>query len=508
MARQKYSDEYLIERLKHLGEILGRTPKCEDLIKHENMPSRKAYSKHFGTWNNALTEAGFKLNMIRNYTKEEIIKEVQDFYALHNRSPYYNELKYSKTVIRNYWKNWDMMLKSLGLPPNRNIHELKTKEDGIDLLRRIYEKTKKIPTTTYIQNELKINKGWFTSTFGSFRKALYEAGLVGKEYTFNKEKLVIESINIIKKLYSDLGKVPTASDYDQIVKGTGYLNRKALESNLNLRFAEICNKYIGEANQLKKNKDTLLIELIQLKEKLGRIPRIQDLKENGLSEFKQYTRTFNKTFSEILEDLGWELDYVRPKHKTDEELLRDYKYLYEELGRIPLREDLNNDEKICNYNTYKNRFGDLRVVWETLEIEYVEDLASHSLGMGYTCIDNNGDVCRSYSEMIITNYLIKRRIKYIKEYPYSKLIINDDSKKRFDWYLPDYNICVEYFGLFDKNQVTKDNWVGKYSRKVLEKIKICKENNIDLISIFPDEINEFNMCMEKIENRIKLHKAS
>jgi len=508
MSRRKYTDEYLINGLKELGLSLGRTPRVEDLKICDSLPKHKTFAKYFGSWNNALLKSGFELNMIREFSKENVVESVMEFYQKHNRSPYYNEIKYKSSIIRKFWSSWEDMLKELNLPPNRNMHDLKTKEDGIKFIKDLYDKTNKIPTATYIEKEYGINKNWFLFKFGNFNNALYESGLVGVEYTYGKERLMEESINRLIELYNKIGKAPTASQYDEIVKGTPFLNRKALESNVGKRFAEICKEYIGEANQLKKSKELLLKELIDLKEKLGRTPMIKDLTENGLSEFKQYTRAFNKPFSEMLEDLGWELDYVRPKHKSDEELLADYKNLYDKLNRIPLREDLNNEESVCNYATYKNRFGDLRVVWDTLDIDYAEDLASHSLGMGYTCIDNNGDVCRSYSEMIITNYLIDNQIKYIKEYPYSELIITDKTKKRFDWYLPNSNICIEYFGLFDEKYIHHDTWVGKYSRKVLEKIKICEENNVNLISIYPEDINEFNKYKEKIKSSIKLIEVS
>jgi len=198
MSKRKFTNEYLINGLKELGSTLGRTPKVDDLKTCDYLPKHKTFAKYFGSWNNALLKAGFDLNMVKNYSKESIISEVKEFYSKNGRSPYYNELSFSNVIISHFWSSWDEMIKDLGLPTNRNMHNLKTKEDGIRFLKNVFNTTGKIPSANYISKELNMNRSWFTKTFGSYGKALYESGLVGIEYTYDKEVLVQESINIIK----------------------------------------------------------------------------------------------------------------------------------------------------------------------------------------------------------------------------------------------------------------------------------------------------------------------
>lgn len=96
---------------------------------------------------------------------------------------------------------------------------------------------------------------------------------------------------------------------------------------------------------------------------------------------------------------------------------------------------------------------------------------------------HNNDLCNSKYELLITNFLIENNINYKKEILYSKFI-NDSKcgKKRVDWVIND-NIFVEFFGLMN---------VEKYRKSVKTKIDLCKNNNIELISIYPSDINNLS----------------
>lgn len=91
----------------------------------------------------------------------------------------------------------------------------------------------------------------------------------------------------------------------------------------------------------------------------------------------------------------------------------------------------------------------------------------------------------SKGELQVKNYLENHNIKYIQQYP---IIYNGNcnNKTKIDFYLPDYNIFIEYNGMqhyvpidyfggelkFQK-QIQRDNYVRNY----------CKEYNIKLIEI-------------------------
>lgn len=66
----------------------------------------------------------------------------------------------------------------------------------------------------------------------------------------------------------------------------------------------------------------------------------------------------------------------------------------------------------------------------------------------------NGEVVKSYGEMEIANYLYTHNVKYIYEdnYKYKKSDKNNPPYKP-DFYLPDYNIYIEYFGIDENGNV-------------------------------------------------------
>lgn len=202
------------------------------------------------------------------------------------------------------------------------------------------------------------------------------------------------------------------------------------------------------------------------------------------------------TYTQLIRDLGWEPSYKRI-YKSLDELLEDYSKLYKELGRIPFYDDINNAEWMAHSKTYKNHFEDLPTVWESLEIVVDNEIIEKSYGTGTTCIDNNGQICRSYPEMLITNLLIDLELKYEKNIPYNELIPSLKSKIDADWILTDSRILIEYFGLFSKKQLQQENFIGRYSRKVIDKLRLCEEKAITLIDLYPNDLEEIEEVLMK-----------
>lgn len=105
------------------------------------------------------------------------------------------------------------------------------------------------------------------------------------------------------------------------------------------------------------------------------------------------------------------------------------------------------------------------------------------------CNESNG-------EKMIREFLEIKNIKYIKQ----KRFINCKYKNTlpFDFYLPEYNICIEFDGIQHFQPV--NYWRGEEGFKEIQikdkiKNKFCKENSINLIRIKYDE-----NVVEKLEN--------
>lgn len=101
--------EELIEKLRWLGDVLGRRPLESDLKLYKRMPSSTVYYKEFGSFRKALNEAGFKKQKIfetKNGTKCRSTYELKLAQVLESYNiSFENEVLY-KDVIPNFKRKY------------------------------------------------------------------------------------------------------------------------------------------------------------------------------------------------------------------------------------------------------------------------------------------------------------------------------------------------------------------------------------------------------------------
>ena len=148
------------------------------------------------------------------------------------------------------------------------------------------------------------------------------------------------------------------------------------------------------------------------------------------------------------------------------------------LGRTPLIDELipNNLPSERTYNRY---FGGYRNACELAGLEINCDL----FGNAKKYYSSNKDLCFSKSELIITEFFIKNNMWYTKDTRYSEIISDKRcGTKRTDWVLKDGTI-VEFWG-FPKFEGYVDG--------MNLKIRICKENNLNLIELFRKDLTKLH----------------
>jgi len=107
---------------------------------------------------------------------------------------------------------------------------------------------------------------------------------------------------------------------------------------------------------------------------------------------------------------------------------------------------------------------------------------------------------KSFGEYYIKKFLDENNVKYIKEksFPDCKNI----KPLRFDFYLPNHNILIEFQGMHHYKPVNKYNRAKRVHKKTLihDQIKrnYCCENNITLIEIHYQEIDNINNILTQI----------
>lgn len=123
----------------------------------------------------------------------------------------------------------------------------------------------------------------------------------------------------------------------------------------------------------------------------------------------------------------------------------------------------------------------------------------HIFERGIYCNSCNG----TKGEQYIEKYLKINDIDYILQHRF-----NDCKSKRllpFDFYLPDYNVCIEYqgeqhfhpIGIFGR----EDSFIKQVERDNIKR-KYCKNNNITLIEIYYKDFNNINNILDSFFDKV------
>lgn len=124
---------------------------------------------------------------------------------------------------------------------------------------------------------------------------------------------------------------------------------------------------------------------------------------------------------------------------------------------------------------------------------------NHYRGYGCTCCSEH----RSKGEETIQNELLSTGVEFLSQHTFDGC--KHHHKLRFDFYLPEYNVCIEYDGIQHYKPI---KWFGGESgftqTKIRDEIKnnYCLENNIHLyrIKYNDDVISKLQQIMEDIKN--------
>jgi len=114
---------------------------------------------------------------------------------------------------------------------------------------------------------------------------------------------------------------------------------------------------------------------------------------------------------------------------------------------------------------------------------------------GVKSVTSKGEQVKSKAEKRIADYFMKNKINYVYEKEARRKGLIFSSKiSNPDFYLPDYNVYVEYWGLVNAD----DDWTRKqYVRNMKRKMAIYYKNNIKFISIYPRNMNNLDWIFRK-----------
>src|SRR5206468_3166211 len=130
---KKLDKEFLISELQRFVKEFDRIPMQSDFDKLPSYPSRKTFANSFGKFNDALRAAGFTVKEKPEYTKEYLLSEIQRFISEFGKQPYSREMDNakgypSKHVFERVFGSWNNAIKDAGL----KVRVSQYKEEELD----------------------------------------------------------------------------------------------------------------------------------------------------------------------------------------------------------------------------------------------------------------------------------------------------------------------------------------------------------------------------------------
>jgi sulfur relay (sulfurtransferase) DsrC/TusE family protein len=212
---KRYTKAELIQYLKALANDLGRVPLIIDIDNKPNYPTSAPYRSMFGSWNNALIECGFDVNY-QTYTKLELISCMKAFYEENGRPPMIkdfenNSLYPGRNAYTRVFGSWNNALLKCGF---KIVHSSFTKEELIDYIHKYHEEYGTVPKYDDFRNNPNYPAAKsYERQFGSWSSGIKEAGYEPFEH---KEKFTDDQmIECMRDFYTKYGRIPSYSDFSK-----------------------------------------------------------------------------------------------------------------------------------------------------------------------------------------------------------------------------------------------------------------------------------------------------
>lgn len=171
---------------------------------------------------------------------------------------------------------------------------------------------------------------------------------------------------------------------------------------------------------------------------------------------------------------------------------------------IQVPKEVSDFENLESYNEYKMSL-DFETLSSKSKVDKYIDEASEELKSEKRTFAN--EKVKSYEELIIANFLFINNVKYEyeREYPFD---CGDPFKKTYrpDFYLPDYDLYLEHFGI-DKNNRTPQYTAieeKKYIEGIIWKRETHKENKTTLLESY-SYWNKDDQLTEKLKKLLLEH---
>ncbi len=167
----------LLAELKRLSEELERTPTVEDMGKVGRFGSA-TYATAFGSWNDAIIEADLGVNVRSDIAKKELLEGIQSLSGELGRTPEKREMdqygQFDSTTYMSRFGSWNEALKQAGFDPllRSDIPKSELREE----IQRLADALNRPPTRDEMEYQGRFSSSIYSRKFGTWTDALIEAG--------------------------------------------------------------------------------------------------------------------------------------------------------------------------------------------------------------------------------------------------------------------------------------------------------------------------------------------
>jgi phage terminase small subunit len=165
---EKKIKQVLITELQNLASELNKMPSQRDM-NLQGAHSSKTYQKKFGSWNEALKEADLAINNEQSISKSDLIDELVRLSSELRQTPTSRDMakdgKYAPSSYSNEFGSWNNAVQEAGLEPTR--YRDVPRQELICELERLTEELGHIPTAPEMTQHGSFSNKTYSREFGS-----------------------------------------------------------------------------------------------------------------------------------------------------------------------------------------------------------------------------------------------------------------------------------------------------------------------------------------------------
>jgi SOS-response transcriptional repressor LexA len=428
----------LIDELRRLAKELDRTPTSRDMA-DQGKYGTATYTHKFGSWNDAVQEAGLEVVRRRDVPRHDMISEIQRLADELGEPPAVYQMrdqgKLGVTTISREFGTWNDALEHAGYEPNKEMDV--SEEKLTQELTRLHDELGRPPKAEEMSRHGAYSIGTFERRFGSWNAALERAGFdLHNRTNIPRDELLDE----LTRLSDVLDRTPTSIDMESSGRFAHATYRRAFGSwNDAIREADLTTNVRSDIPE-----PELLDELKSLRDELGRTPERREMDQQGQFDSSTYSHRFG-TWNDALRAAN--IDPSKRRNIPKSDLKDEIRRLADELNRPPTRDEMEQQGKF-SHSVYSHRFG----TWTDALIE--TGLEPHKT-LNPDHLDHRVD---SVSELKIAELLVDAGVEYENE---GMTIQYGDART----YTPDF-VTEEYV-----IEVKGEDWGKIYDKKVTAKQK-------------------------------------